>query len=255
MASGATYLTGRNLLRRARRGLYAGRMVLSGNMISEDGGNRQDSIPVKMQAPCLDNAGVKHFLILAFTDAVSAGAVCDCLGMSALAGRGASGSPMCRARSYTATSWTGTSPFASPHTRCGEHSLASSGASALWVGAVSCQPAMGTHVSGPPLAVLVQISDLQPASRNMLGMPAASLHMRDCSLQGKSRHDPLVTMYKSECLGALRKCAHQPPMSLEPTCDVATAAIVTFQAATGSMLPIVSCLNCSNKGGSLERIT
>ena len=31
---------GRNLLKRARRGLYAGRMVLSGNKISEDGGNR-----------------------------------------------------------------------------------------------------------------------------------------------------------------------------------------------------------------------
>ena len=40
MASGASYLTGLNLLKRARRGLYAGRMVLSGNKISEDGGNR-----------------------------------------------------------------------------------------------------------------------------------------------------------------------------------------------------------------------
>ncbi len=39
-------------------------------------------------------------------------------------------------------------------------------------------------------------------------------------------------------------------MSLEPTCDVATAAIVILRAATGSMLQIVSCCNCSNKGGS-----
>ena len=40
MASGASYLTGKNLLRRAKRGLYAGRMILFGNKISEDGGNR-----------------------------------------------------------------------------------------------------------------------------------------------------------------------------------------------------------------------
>lgn len=40
MASGASYLTGKNLLRRAKRGLYAGRMILFGNQISEDGGNR-----------------------------------------------------------------------------------------------------------------------------------------------------------------------------------------------------------------------
>ncbi len=205
MASGATYLTGRNLLRRARRGLYAGRMVLSGNMISEDGGNRQVSIPVKMQAPCLDNAGVEHILILAVINAVSAGAVCDCLGMSALAGRGASGSPTCRARSYTARSWTGTSPSASPHTRCGEHSLASSGASALWV---------GRSAANLRWALTSAVLLWQCLSRSAIGsLPAETCWA--CRLQActcvtaacrvESRHDALVRMHESECPGALRE--------------------------------------------------
>ena len=37
----------RNVTKRAQRGLYAGKKVLSGNNVSEDGGNRQVDLLIK----------------------------------------------------------------------------------------------------------------------------------------------------------------------------------------------------------------
>ena len=84
----------RALVKRTRRGLYAGKTVLSGNSVSEDGGNRCTEIPTLAEECGLSPAchpktgGLRSSL-------------------SAHAGTAACGSPMRRTKRCTVRPWTG----------------------------------------------------------------------------------------------------------------------------------------------------